>query len=224
MNRIPQAVLGHTVNQVTVQTITQPKFLSMRLQRALQTTVGLHQNYTWPLDHLNFTATNDVRDQWTTHTEETRRCAYRINPNYYGQIFDHYRGLICKTEIHGDDKLYYDEIQSYLHQVQKPNSLVSQERGQFIHESSPRREGSISRLSPDRKPFINENSTREEARSQTKLTKRDTIIEVQAQFSTRYDTFTHGLSTSSHWHLPTKSEVRTSQEGRLLAPEYYDRN
>ena len=103
--------------------------------------MGLRQNYTWPLDHLNFAATNDVRDQWATHTNEARRYAYRteaIDSNYYGQIFDHYQGLIYTTDIHDDDERYYNDKKSYLQQVQKPNSFEPTERGQFINDSSLR--------------------------------------------------------------------------------------
>jgi hypothetical protein len=106
IKRLPRAELGHTVNQVTVHTVTQPKSLSTRLFRKVQI-MALHQNYTWPQDHLNFAATNNVRDQWTTHPEEARHCAYRtnaINSNYYGQIFDQYQGLISKTNINDNDE------------------------------------------------------------------------------------------------------------------------
>ena len=159
ITRISQALFGHTVDQVTVKTITQPKFLSTRLQMTLQIPVGLRKISTWPLDHLNFAATNEVHDHWTASFEKARRYAYRtdaIKSNCNGQIFDHYRDLIYKPGIHGDDERYHDYNTSYLRQIQKAKSLPQEEaisrqlpeRGPFINDSSPRKEA-ISRLRPN---------------------------------------------------------------------------
>jgi hypothetical protein len=153
------------VHQVTVRTIMQPKFLSTRLQRTLQNTVGLYQNHTWPLDHLHFTATNDARDQWTANIEEARRYAYRTDATdlkYYSQIFDHYQGPIYKTDVHDDDERNYNVKKSYLQQVRNPNSFESTRRGPFINDSSPRKEAT-SRQSPKMGQFIKESSPRRDA-------------------------------------------------------------
>ena len=111
IKRNHSASFGNTVYQIAVKAITQLQFPN-RVHQPLQTTAGLqlHHNYTWPLDHLNFVATNDVRN--------------------------HYQYLIYETDIHGEDERYYNDKKSYLQQ--EAISRQSPERGQFINESSTR--------------------------------------------------------------------------------------